>query len=176
MRTHGKVQKRPGPSALSDKNAFDEASAVGFLKVGARAFLLTFVRREVRPRGNMPNTRRAGAIFPGLRRLGASGLLRRVIQLWLNPNSSTGSSARSCAWRCFARCCVLAALAAFRACRRYQMRTQKPGAACHQNAFATPGPPVIFNSDVSTACRMSCTSTQLACQTSCARLSSIIGQ
>jgi hypothetical protein len=39
-----------------------------------------------------------------------------------------------------------------------------------------PGPPVIFNSDVSATCRMACTSTQLACQTSCARLSSIIGQ
>jgi hypothetical protein len=40
--------------------------------------------------------------------------------------------------------------------------------------ISSPAP--IFNATASGACLVGCTSTQLACQTNCARLSSIIGQ
>ncbi len=62
-------------------------------------------------------------------------------------------------------------------------------ANCQTRCFIpnVPGPPpnlspalnpgrVILNSDVSASCGMGCTSTQLACQTSCAQQSSIIGR
>jgi hypothetical protein len=72
--------------------------------------------------------------------------------------------------------CMLSCSSQAANCRTGCFIQVPPGVSAAAGPFSAAFPTPILNATVSPACTSSCTSTQLVCQTNCARLSSIQGQ